>query len=198
MKKSILFLALGAFILTSCNNSAQAPAAQAPVDKSGIVIENIKNRRSIRAYKPEQVSKDTVDLILQTAINAPSANNKQPWEIRVIQNPDVLNKIKAINEKALYGAPTVIVIANDTNNPYGAFDSGLLTQNILLTAESLGLGTVSSGTIAGILNSKEGAELTASLGLPEGYQPILGIVLGHKDQSPEAKPRDASKIKYVD
>ena len=195
MKK--IFAALLGIVLMlpacTCNVSTDALA------KSDVVVDNILSRRSIRDYTPQQVAKDTLDIILNAAINAPSASNKQPWAVRVIQDANILNQIKAMNERAMFNAPTLIVIACDKSNFFGAFDCGLLTQNILLAAESFNLGTCALGGVARLINADtvESKAVLAALNIPEGYEVILGIALGHKNQFPEAKPRDASKVEII-
>lgn len=199
--KKLFSLLLVALVLVSCSTgttSGDTQTASNTVDTQKIVVENILNRRSIRSYKPEQVEKSKIDTILLAAINAPSANNKQPWEVRVIQNVELLDKIKALNEKVFYNSPTLIIVARDTTNAFGSFDSGLLTQNILLSAEAMGLGTCSLGSLARLINSPEGKEIREALKLPEGYETILGISLGYPNESPEAKPREMGKVQYID
>ena len=198
MKKLFSSL-LVAFVLVSCSSGATGGDAQsAPVDTQKVVLENMLSRRSVRSYKPEQVEKSKIDTILLAAINAPSANNKQPWEVRVIQNAELLGKIKALNEKIFYNSPTLIVVARDTTNAFGSFDSGLLTQNILLSAQSMGLGTCSLGSLARLINSPEGTEVRTALNLPEGYETVLGISLGYPNETPDAKPREMTKVQYID
>lgn len=200
MKKLFSSL-LTAFVLLSCSSEAAkegASADAASVNTQKVVLDNILSRRSIRSYKPEQVEKSKIDTLMLAAINAPSANNKQPWEIRVIQNAELLGKIKAINEKVFHDSPTVIIIARDTTNAFGAFDCGILTENILLSAESMGLGTCSLGSLARLINSPEGTEIREALKLPENYETVLGISLGYKNESPEAKPREKGKVQYID
>ena len=144
------------------------------------------------------VEKSKIDTILISAINAPSANNKQPWEVRVIQNIELLNKIKAINEGIFHNSPTLIIVACDTTNKYGSFDCGLLTQNILLSAESMGIGTCPLGGLARLINSPEGQEIREALRLSPNYEAVVGISMGYKNEIPEAKPRDKSKVQYID
>lgn len=197
MKKIFFLLFVVMATMSSCGAKEEVKTELQVVDKQKVIIDNILSRRSIRAYKPEQVPQGKIDTILQCAINAPSANNKQPWEVRVIQNAELLNKIKAINPKIFYDAPSVIIVARDTKNDYSAFDAGLLTQNILLSAESMDLGTCSLGSLARLINSPEGKEINDALKLPADYEVILGIALGYKNETPDAKPREAAKIQYI-
>lgn len=197
--KKVLFFALVAFSLVACGEkTAQVAEAQEQISKKDVVIENIMNRRSIRVYKPEQVSKAQIDSIMQCAINAPSANNKQPWEVRIIQNAELLGKMKEINAKSFHNAPTVIIVAADKNNPFGHSDCGMLAQNILLSAEAMDLGTCMLGGLGRMLNDPKAEDILKALELPEGYEVMYGISLGYKAESPDAKPRETGKVKYID
>jgi nitroreductase len=156
-------------------------------------IDVIMNRRSIRSYKPEQIKDEELNTILECGINAPSAMNKQSWEIRVIQNPEILKKI----EGSFHNAPTLIIIASADDNFFSPVDCGLLGQNILLAAEALDIGTCVVGNITRFLNSPEGADAVQSLELSEGYKPLYGISVGYKNERPDAKPRDKEKVKIL-
>lgn len=202
MKKLFLFLTLvGTLASCTSNQDAKAQesdAKQTEVNKQQVVIDNIMSRHSVRVYKPEQVSKEKIDTLLQAAINAPSANNKQPWEIRVVQNPEILGKINTLKENIFYNSPTVIVIAKDKTNPYGDFDCGLLSQSIMLTAESMDLGTCALGGLARLITSPEGKEINDALKLPADYEVVIAMSLGYKNETPTAKPREAAKIQFID
>lgn len=165
---------------------------------SDVVNRIILSRHSIRKYKSQQVPKDILDIIIKSGINAPSAKNNQPWEIRVVQNRDLLEKIKSTGG-SFYDSPTLIIIAHDTTNPYGEFDCGLLSQNIMLSAESFNLGTCALGNLARAINNNtpEAASVREELNFSPGYKTILAISLGQKDEFPAAKARDTSKVKFL-
>lgn len=191
-------------------------ATTAPEHKNE-VVEAIKNRRSIRSYKPEQIDQTQLDTIIDCGISAPSALNKQSWEIRVIQDADLLKRINdSFVEKAkgkelkgsaaraqepgfsvFHGAPTLIIVAKDKSNPYSAVDCGLLAQNILLSAESMNIGTCTIGNMASILNDPDAKEFLKEINMPDTHEVAFGIAIGYKNESPEAKPRDASKVQYI-
>ena len=80
---------------SSAENSECADACSAS-SSSKAVIENIMARRSIRKYKPQTVARDTMNIILECGINAPNGQNKQSWEVRVVDNPEFQNEIKAL------------------------------------------------------------------------------------------------------
>ena len=90
----------------------------------------------------------------------------------------------------------MIFIANDPSYDCSPVDCGLLSENIMLSAWSLGVGSVCLGSPVRFLrNSPEALE---KLGFSEGYEPIICIGLGYADEAPEAKPRDMGKVRFVD
>lgn len=172
------------------------------------VIESIMTRRSIRSYKEGAVARKTMETILECGINAPNGMNRQSWEVRVIDNPEVIGKLKEYmvqgNPQAkpeavtgsFRGAPTLVFIANDPSYDLSAIDCGLLSENIILSAWSMGIGSVCLGIpMRFIKNSPEAVQM---LQFSEGFNPILCIGLGYPNETPDAKPRDKSKIKYIE
>ena len=175
------------------------------------VIENIMARRSIRAYKEMPVGRDTLMKIMECAINAPSGQNKQSWEVRIIDDPEVMNELKeAIAQghpdfpaEAAKGcfrdAPVMLFIARDVSYPFSAYDCGLLSENIMLSAWSLGVGSICLGIPVRFMTDNEVCRpYVEKLGFSEGYEFCLCIGLGYADESPEAKPRTMDKVKYID
>ena len=149
--------------------------------------------------------------VLDCGINAPNGQNKQSWEIRVvtedyISDLDSLNRSLAIAKgadeskirHASYGAPVMVFIANDTTYDFSQVDCGLLGANMILTAESLGLGSCCLGGIARTMKQPEAEALLKRLDLPENYNLLYAISFGYPDESPAAKPRKAEKIKFID
>jgi nitroreductase len=201
MRKFFLSMLCLSFIVVAnsscCKSETEGAAAQSEKSTSDVVTENIMARRSIRAYQPQQVGKDTLDQILAAAINTPSAMNKQPWDVRVVRNADLLAKLKDAGGN-FFDAPTLIIVAYDTTNPYGIFDTGLFSQTVMLSAESFGLGTVALGSVPNALNKPESEELLKELAFEPYYQVVIGIALGYKNQNPPAKPRDNKKIKFIE
>ena len=184
---------------------------QAPVetcDKADAVIENIMARRSIRKYKEGPVARETMQTILECGINAPSGQNKQSWEVRVVDNPETMYEIISLmaagNPAAdpgmikgcFRGCPTMIFIANDPSYDFSVIDCGLLSQNIMLSGHALGVGSVCLGSPVRFL--RNAPEAIAKLGFSEGYTPVICIGMGYPDEAPEAKPRDFGKVKFVD
>lgn len=223
MKYSFYFFVLLVFAMASCNNNAETKVAdnenaeQVVATAENQVVNCILSRRSIRAYKPEQIKDEELQTILNCGINAPSARNSQPWEVRVIRNKeaiDNLNKevIADMIEKrpeakerfadedasVFFHAPTLLVVAYDTTQYWGQSDCGMLVQNILLAAESMNIGSCAVGCCRDYINSPKGADFVKSLNLPENYLVYLTVTLGYKDENPDAKPRDDKKVAYME
>ena len=181
------------------------------MNKENCVIENIMQRRSIRKYTAEIPSREVLDKILECGINAPNGQNQQSWEIRVVDNPQTMAQIKKIMVKGnptigremiegcFRGAPVMVFIARDTNYDFSAYDCGLLAENMMLSAWSLGVGSICLGSPVRFINGNEPCkEVLKMLEFSEGYELSLCIGLGYADETPEAKPRIKEKIKYID
>lgn len=194
-------------LLVAASSCAQNTQHETEVSDNQ-VIETIMARRSIRKYKPEAVDRETMTTILKCGINAPSGMNKQSWEVRVVDDPAVMEQIKDamvagnpdVNPDMVRGcfrdAPTMVFIANDPSYDCSPIDCGLLSENIMLSAWSLGVGSVCLGSpVRFIDNSPSALEI---LGFSEGYELIICVGLGYADESPEAKPRDPSKVKFIE
>ena len=190
-------------VAAACNQTEQNVS-----DYQNAVIENIMTRRSIRQYKDGAVDRETMKTILECGINAPNGMNRQSWEVRVIDNPETMEKIISLMSAGnpdvdpeavkgcFRGAPTMIFIANDPSYDCSPIDCGLLSENIMLSGWSLGVGSVCLGSpIRFLKNSQEGM---AMLGFSEGFIPIICIGMGYPDEAPEAKPRDFGKVKFVE
>lgn len=215
MKKIVLF-GLVLVSLIGCKEP-DLPYVQYDGSQQEAILDNILTRRSIRKYTTQQVSESQLDTIMKAAIYAPSALNKQPWEMRVVQNPDIL---KEINQRFLnfaegkqfqgsaaryrepgfsifHGSPTLIVIGGDKNNAIAKMDIGIAMQNILLSAHSLGLGTCPLGTLTNVLNQPENADILKLLNIPEDYEIGICISLGYPAENPPAPVRYAEKVKII-
>jgi nitroreductase len=178
-------------------------------DKSGEndVIENIMSRRSIRKYRNEPVAREVMNEIAMCGINAPNGQNKQSWEVRIVDNPELQDEIKAVmaaagGERAagcFYNAPVWVFIARDNGYDFSTIDCGLLAENMMLSAHSLGVGSVCLGSpVRFILTSPEKDKVLSELGFSEGYELCLCIAFGYADEVPQATPRNIDKVKFVE
>ena len=193
--------------MASCGNCNEQAVAECKSDNSKAVIENIMSRRSIRKYKQQPVARDTMKLILECGINAPNGQNKQSWEVRVVDNAATLDRIKEamsagrdMNVGSCFrNAPVMTFIARDKSYDFSAYDCGLLAENMMLSATSLGVGSICLGSpVRFIMDSPCKDEILAMLGFSEGYELCLCVGFGYADEAPAAKPRDWNKIKFID
>ena len=111
-------------------------------------IKNILERRSIRKYKDKEVSEELIDEVLKAGIYAPTGMNRQSPIIIAITNKEIRDKLSKINAKIMgvdtdpfYGAPVVIVVLANKNMPTYIYDGSLVMENMMLAANSLGLGS---------------------------------------------------------
>ena len=161
--------------------------------------EVLQRRRSIRKYTEDPVSKEDIDLLMHAAMSGPSACNKTPWEFYVITDEAVLEKLRNASRYSKIYAPLAIVVCGSLSRalpsqlaPYWIQDCSAATENILLAATDLGLGTV----WCGIHPQKRAEErVREALGLTEKQIPLNIIYVGHPDQVQE--PRDQYKESYI-
>ena len=180
--------------------------------KEEAVYEVIMTRRSIRDYKEEPVCREQMAKILEAGIYAPSAMNMQPWAVRVVDNKEFIDGVTAIAVASnpqiaeqpgfrnfFRNAPTVAFIACPEESYSGEYDCGLLSQNMMLSAWSMGIGSCCLGSVVPVMNMEEAKPYMERLQLPEGYKLLVGIAFGYPAQdAPAAPERDASKAFYVE
>lgn len=191
--------------VASCASNSE-PVESKP-NAENPVIENIMARRSIRQYKQQPVARDTMKVILECGINAPNGQNKQSWEVRVVDNKATLDKIKELMSEGrdmnvgscFRNAPVMTFIARDKSYDFSAYDCGLLAENMMLSATSLGVGSICLGSpVRFIMDSPRKDDILSMLGFSEGYELCLCVGFGYPNESPAAKPRDWNKVKFID
>ena len=175
------------------------------------VLNNIMARRSIRKYLDKPVEHEKLEVIVKCGINAPSGMNRQPWIVRVVEDQkliaDVTEVYKQENAEQVKrdkdfknmfrNAQNLICVCTPANGG-GELDAGLLGENIMLAAQSMGLGTCCLGCPVRFLLSNEKCKFFLDrLDIPADYKLNYIIAIGYPDEQPNAKPRDASKVKYI-
>jgi nitroreductase len=151
-------------------------------------MDAILNRRSIRAYTAEPVSDDLVAKLLAAAMAAPSANNQQPWHFVVIRDRGTLDAVPDIHphSRMVRQAPLAILVCGDPaaeKNPgYWVQDCAAATENLLIAATALGLGSVWLGVYP---REDRVTGLRRLLGVPEPIVPFALVPIG---RAGEVKP----------
>ncbi|HLK57523.1 MAG TPA: nitroreductase [Chthonomonadaceae bacterium] len=181
-------------------------------------IEAIYKRRSVRSYTGRPVDKETIQRLLHAAVQAPSARNAQPWAFAVLQGAERLkaysDRVKTLvlqnatehaparalhpgpmdpDYNIFHGAGTLIVIYTKSGGEFAPGDCCQAGQNLMLAACALGLGTCPIGFSLPWLRLPE---TRRELDIPEGYLPILPIVVGYP-KAPLPPPPDRSAPEIV-
>ena len=204
MKKRLMAIAGLMAVLASLTMTAQSVYENA-------VIDNIMARRSVRQYLDKPVEHELLEVVVRAGINAPSGMNRQPWIIRVVEDQQLIADVNEIfmqenpdqvardpNFKNMFrNAPNLICVCTPAKGG-GELDAGLLGENMMLAAQSLGLGTCCLGGPVRFLLSNERCKFFIDrLDIPEDYKLNYIIAIGYPDEQPDAKPRDESKVKYI-
>ncbi len=143
--------------------------------------EALVTRRSIRAYTAQTISDDLIQQLLEAAMSAPSASNRQPWHFVVVTERATLDALADLLPygKMLKQAPLAIVVCGDLGlQPEGYWiqDCSAATQNILLAAHALGLGAVWLGVYP---REERVAQVRTRFNLPEHAIPLCVLSMGY-------------------
>ena len=175
------------------------------------VVGAIMARRSVRKYLDRPVEHEKLMTLARCAINAPSGMNTQPWLVRVVEDQKLINDVTEVYKKAnaeqvkrdadfknmFRNAPNLICVCTPAKGG-GQLDAGLLGENVMLAAQALGLGTCCLGGPVRFLKSNADARFFLErLDIPADYELNYIIAVGYPDEQPEARQRDASKVKFI-
>lgn len=209
--KSALALAVAIFAV-GCVTTSEDVNINIVKAKDKAVMEVIMSRRSIRDYKSEAVDREQMAKVIECGIYAPSAMNQQPWAVRVVDDKEFLDGVTAIAVEKMpqlkeqegfrnffRNAPTVAFIACPVESYSGEYDCGLLSENMMLAAWSMGIGSCCLGSVVPVMNSEEAKPYMERLNLPEGYKLLVAIAFGYPEcEHPTAPERDSSKAYYIE
>lgn len=162
-------------------------------------LEAIKTRRSVRRYKPDPVPLDLVKKIIEAGQWAPTGASKQYWKFIAVTDPKVMKMILRTSPMVWGASPAAIFVCKDLARAgidelqkRGSGEAcGFPSQNVMLAAHALGLGTCAIGGF----NREAAIDI---LDVPDDVWPMLLITLGYPDEEPEAKPRrPKSEVAYL-
>jgi nitroreductase len=163
------------------------------------IIELLYKRRSIRKYHDKPVSNETLELLLKAATCAPTAANNQPWEFVAINNEHTMDELRSGLFFGNYNAPAAIVVcANMDLAPKGPYkeywiqDCSAATENIIIAASGLGMGTVWIGAYPNLDAVKN---IRRTLSIPEEVIPLSVVYIGYAAE--EREPRTQYDPKRV-
>ena len=197
LKKTQNLFVFAVFVIYLSPGTGQMPVTEE------VFMENILNRTSVREFLPQDIDEAAVEQLLRSAMSAPSAGNRQPWEFVVIRNRDIR---EALAEQLPYAAmaaaaPVVVAVCADMRRTlpgesamFWVQDTAAATENLLLSAHALGLGGVWVGIYPVHDRVKTARKI---LKLPEYSIPLNIVPLGHPAvHNPPKQKFDRSRIHH--
>ena len=177
---------------------------------SKTAIQAIMDRRSIRKYKPEQLTQEQLAAVLDAFTWAPTARNAQEVRAIVLQDADMMRAFAAdfeafcsengrkLFKNFYFDAPTLILFCGPADFPYTGIDSGIAAENIAIAAEGIGLGTVILGCIRDYMADPASAKWREKFGIKDDEIFTIGVAVGTPDcENPKGAPRKEGKIVFV-
>lgn len=182
------------------------------------VLNAIFQRRSIRKFEEEQIKNNELEMIIEAGVFAPSSMNQQNWHFTVIQDKNLIDEISLNSKKHIldspnehirsygtneslhifYNAPTIIVVSEEINTMSAETNCAAAIQNMLLAAQSLGIGSCWIGLSRYLFHSVQKDEYFKKLGIPDNFQPNYSIAFGYPKSNPNSYPeRRIGTVNYV-
>ena len=171
------------------------------------ILKSLRERRSIRQFKAEQITDEEMNAVLEAGTYAPTGMNRQdPW-IVAVQNPDIVAQLVRMNAKVMgtdtnpyYGAPTIVLVfasrPEDWEN--GVCDGALVLGNMMNAAHAIGLASCWINRERQMFDTEEGKALMRQFGLPDGLMGVGSIALGYSAVAlPHARPRKEGYCRIV-
>ena len=168
-------------------------------------IRDLTERRSIRKYKAEQITKAELEQVLQAGVCAPTGMNRQSPIIVAVQKAETVKLLSRLNAEVMgsssdpfYGAPTVLVVLAAAGSPHAVQDGSLVMGNLMNAAHAIGLGSCWINRAREVFAGEEGKRLLKEWGIEGEYVGVGHCILGYADEKPEMKPRKENYVYYVD
>ena len=168
------------------------------------MYEILKNRRSIRKYKPQQVSDEVLDQILEVGLYTPSGMNTQNTVMVAVRDKETRDQLSRMNAAVMgtdkdpfYGAPCVVVVLVEPERYTAVEDGSLVMGNLMQAAYDIGLGSCWIHRARQMFESEEGKALLRQWGLREDLIGVGNCILGYADEEPAPKPRREGRIVKV-
>ena len=171
-------------------------------------IQDMKERRSIRKFKPDPVPKEIIDQIIEAGLYAASGRNHQAAVIVAVTDRELRDRLSDDNRRIggwaegfdpFYGAPAVLIVLAEKAWPTAVYDGSLVMGNLMLAAHTLGVGSCWIHRAKEEFETEGYRQLLLSLGLEGEYEGIGHCVLGYPDgELPQAPERKAGRVFYVE
>ena len=172
------------------------------------IIKAIKQRRSIRKFKPDMPKREDIDTIINAGLFAASGKGKQSSIIIAVTNQELRNEISHDNCKIggwdegfdpFYGAPVILVVLADKSVPTHVYDGSLTLGNMMLAAHSLGLGSIWIHRAKEEFETEEWRKFLSDLGIKGEWEGVGHCAVGYLDgQLPKAAERKNGRVYWVE
>ena len=169
-------------------------------------LQTIRARRSIRSFRPDMPPKELIDAVIEAGLCAPSGMGKQGSIVVAVTDPETRGMLAELNRSAanwdegidpFYGAPVVLTVLADRSIPTWVNDGSLTLGNMLIAAQSLGLGNIWVHRAKEVFDSEQGKALLRKLGVEGDYEGVGHCVLGYTDgEPPAAAARRPGRVFY--
>ena len=168
-------------------------------------LDIIRTRRSYRNYKPEQITDEQLNAVLEAGTYAPTSRGLQSPFIVAVQNNELKSLLAKMNAEIMgvttnpyYNAPTYVLVFVPAEAPNGIQDASLVLENMMLAAHAQGLGSCWIHREREMFATEEGKDLMKQWGLPEGLVGIGALALGYPNAEPTpAKPRKEGYTRVI-
>ena len=171
-------------------------------------LEAIFSRKSIRAYRPDQIPEDVLENVLKAGCAAPVATaSYDSLHISVVQNKEVLkqisdgasamaSKMMGVKKNMDFGAPTMVIVSAAPGKVPGHenFNAATVLENMAIAATAHGVDNIMWGAAAAVI--AHNSDLQKAIGIPDGYKAVLCLSLGYAISEEPAKAHTI-KINYV-
>lgn len=170
-------------------------------------IRNILRRRSIRDFTEQQIPRVNLEMIVKAGIYAPSGHNMQTWRFTVVQDTDVIQRFREIVKEVtarknvyFYGfnnPSTIILVSNDRRNENTIQDSACAAENMMLAAQSYGIGSVWINALKTISDEPEIREVLDSLEIPSQHIVWATLAMGYPAKKPVAVAKKQNVVQWI-
>ena len=169
-------------------------------------FEIIKDRRSVKKYTDKPVPRELIEKVCRAGTWAATGMGRQSPIILAVTNKEVRDKLSEINAEVMgaksdpfYGAPVVLVVLANKAMPTAIYDGSLVMGNMMIEAESLGLGSCWIHRAKEEFETEYGKRLLKKLGIEGEYEGIGNLILGYGDgEKPRPKPRKENYVYHID
>lgn len=168
------------------------------------IIKAIKERRSIRSFRPDDVPEELISQVIEAGTYAANGRGFQSTVIVEVTNPKLRNELMEENRRIggwsegfdpFYGSPVILIVLADKSRPTYLYDGSLVMGELMLAAHSLGLGSCWIHRAKEEFESEWGKELLKTLGLPDCYEGIGHCAIGYiNGNAPSPAPRKNGRV----